>query len=192
MEQQIQSLIDSIRKEGIDKARSESDKIIEDAKKSAEKIISDAKAEAEKIISDADASAARLQASAEEAIRQSARNASLALKKDIEDKITALLRSDCRKALSLPDLCTIIRAAISEDVTGTAIEVPKEVFDELGDSLRSEFASEIEKGMEIRAASITGGFRIAAKDGSGYVDYSDDECTRLILPYLSDKLKEIL
>ena len=47
MEQQIQSLIDSIRKEGIDKARSESDKIIEDAKKSAEKIISDAKAEAE-------------------------------------------------------------------------------------------------------------------------------------------------
>ena len=148
MEQQIQSLIDSIRKEGIDKARSESDKIIEDAKKSAEKIISDAKAEAEKIISEADASAARLQASAEEAIRQSARNASLALKKDIEDKITAILSSDCRKALSLPDLCTIIRAAISEDVSGTAIEVPKEVFDERGDSLRSEFASEIEKGME--------------------------------------------
>ena len=54
-------------------------------------------------------------------------------------------------------------------------------------------ASEIAKGMEFRtSASISSGFRIAEKDGSGYVDYSDEECTRLLFPYLSDSLKEIL
>ena len=46
MELQIQDLVSSIRKEGIDAANSESERIIADAKAKAETIVADAKAEA--------------------------------------------------------------------------------------------------------------------------------------------------
>ena len=46
MELQIQDLVSSIRKEGIDAANSEASSIIAEAKKKAETIVADAKAEA--------------------------------------------------------------------------------------------------------------------------------------------------
>ena len=49
MEIKIEDLVSSIKKDGIDAANAEADKIIADAKAKAEKIIADAKAEQEKI-----------------------------------------------------------------------------------------------------------------------------------------------
>ena len=169
MEQQIQDLIDSIRKEGLDKANSEKERIIDEAKAQRDEILS-----------------------AKASIQQAARNASLSLRNEIESRITAILKAECRKALSLPELAGIIKAAVAADVSGKNIELPSSVFDSLGDNLKKEFADEIRNGLEIKPSSAASGFRISEKDGSGYVDYSDEECTRLILPYLSDALKEIL
>ena len=53
MAEEIQYLIDQIQKEGVDKAQSEAEKIINDAQSEAEKIISDAQSEAEKKILEA-------------------------------------------------------------------------------------------------------------------------------------------
>ena len=52
MEQQIQDLIASIKKDGIESATNESKKILEEARKEAERIVDEAKKERDKIIAD--------------------------------------------------------------------------------------------------------------------------------------------
>ena len=53
MEQQIQDLIASIRKEGIDSARAEADRIIQEAKDKADAIVREAEKERDKMVPDA-------------------------------------------------------------------------------------------------------------------------------------------
>ena len=193
MEQQIQDLVASIRKEGIETAKAEAGKLIADAKAQAAAIIRDAEAEKEKILSDARKAIELEKSSAEASITQAARNASLSLRKSIEEEFSRILRDGAGKAMHGEVLAALIKSAVSSDAAGKNVEISKEDMDSLRSSLSSVFASEIAKGMEFRtSASISSGFRIAEKDGSGYVDYSDEECTRLLFPYLSDSLKEIL
>ena len=118
MEQQIQDLIDSIRKEGLDKANSEKERIIDEAKAQRDEILRSAEEEKERIIKEAEKKAELLESSAKASIQQAARNASLSLRNEIESRITAILKAECRKALSLPELAGIIKAAVAADVSG--------------------------------------------------------------------------
>ena len=47
-----------------------------------------------------------------------------------------------------------------------------------------ELAEEIKNGLEIKPTKgVQAGFRLAAKDGSGYFDCSDDEIMQMLMPY---------
>lgn len=193
MEQQIQDLIASIRKDGIESAKAESDKIIASAEAKAASIIKDAEERSNALLSDARKEIEIARASSEAALKQSARDVSISLKKSIEDKYGAILRDAVAASMKGKNLITLITTVLDADVSGKAIEIPKEDFDALRTELSSSFAEEIKKGLEIRpSSSLSAGFRIAEKDGSGYIDYSDEECTKLLMPYLSDSLKEII
>ena len=91
MEQQIQDLVASIRKEGIDNAKAEADRIIQEAQAKADAIVKEAEKEREKMISDAEKSIALEKSSSEATIRQAARDVSLSLKKSIEDEYSKKL-----------------------------------------------------------------------------------------------------
>ena len=58
---------------------------------------------------------------------------------------------------------------------------------EVSDALKSALAKEIKDGLEIRPAKdVQQGFRLAAKDGSGYFDCSDDGIMEMLMPYFRD------
>lgn len=193
MEQQIQDLIASIRKEGIDTAKAESAKIIAEAEDKAASIVKAAEEKAQAIVSKAEKEVELSKASSEAAIKQAARDVSLSLKKSIEDKYTAILRDKSSVVLHGSELLSLIKMVLEGDVSGKRVEIPSADMKELRSSLSAEFAAEIAKGLEVQSSSsISSGFRIVEKDGSGYVDYSVDECVKLLKPYLSDSLKEIL
>ena len=80
MEIQIQDLVQSIKRDGIEEACKEADAIIADAKAKAEKIIADSKAQAEKNIE----SANREIESSKALIKQAERDAVLSVKKELE------------------------------------------------------------------------------------------------------------
>ena len=53
--------------------------------------------------------------------------------------------------------------------------------------LRQELAQELQNGLEIRPSKKVGaGFRLAAKDGSGYFDCSDEEIAQMLMPFFRD------
>lgn len=183
MELQIQDLVSSIRKEGLEAANAEAESIIAEAKKKAESIISGAKAEAQQFKDAAEKEIAILKESAEVGAEQAKRDAVLAFKTEIQGEFEKILASDIRKELTGDGLGKLIRAAVTgENVADYAAEVS-----EVSEALKQELAEEIKNGLEIRPSkSVQHGFRLAAKDGSGFFDCSDDGIMEMLMPYFRE------
>ena len=183
MELQIQDLVSSIRKEGLEAATAEAESIIAEAKKKAESILSGARSEAQQYKDAAEKEIAILKESAELGAEQAKRDALLAFKTEVQGEFEKILASDIRKELSGESLGKLIRAAITgENVADYAAEVS-----DVSEALKKELAEEIKNGLEIRPTKgVQQGFRLAAKDGSGYFDCSDDGIMEMLMPYFRE------
>ena len=183
MELQIQDLVSSIRKEGIDAANSESEKILADAKAKAEAIVADAKAEAKSTKELSEKEIGILKESAAVGAEQAKRDAMLSFKSEIQAEFEKILAARIPKEFSGEALGKLIRAVVQgEDVSQYAAEVST-----VSEELKAELANEIANGLEIRPTkSVAAGFRLAAKDGSGYFDCSDEEVMQMLMPYFRD------
>ena len=162
MELQIQDLVTSIRKEGVDAANAEADSIIAEARKKADAIISDAKAEAAAAKASAEKEIGVMKESAAVSAEQAKRDAMLSFKTEVQKEYEKLLKNDIRKELSGAALGKLIRAALSgEDVAQYSAEVAA-----VSDELKAELADEVRNGLEIKPTrGVNAGFRLAAKDG---------------------------
>ena len=180
MELQIQNLVSSIRKEGIEAANKEADSIIAEAKKKAEAIVAGAKTEAQQYKDGAEKEIAILRESAAVSAEQAKRDAVLSFKAEIQGEFEKILAADISKELSGAALGKLIRASVAgEDISAYAAEVS-----DVSDALKAELAQEIKGGLEIRPTkNVQQGFRLAAKDGSGYFDCSDDAIMEMLMPY---------
>ena len=180
MELQIQDLVSSIRKDGIDAANAEAEAIISEAKKKAEMIIADAKAEAKNIQETSEKEINILKESAALSAEQAKRDPMLAFKNEVQAEFEKILSAKIKNNLSDAALGKLIQAVVAdEDVQNYSVEVA-----EVSDSLKAELAEEIKNGLEIKPTkSVRAGFRLAAKDGSGYFDCSDEEIMQMLMPY---------
>ena len=180
MELQIQDLVSSIRKEGIDQANLQADAIIAEAKKKAEAIIADAKAEAARTKEASEKEITTLRESAIVSAEQAKRDALLAFKAEVQAAYERILAAKIRDSFTGESLGKLIRAAAEgEDLSAYTAEVA-----EVSESLTGELAEEIRAGLTIRPTKgIQAGFRLAANDGSGYFDCSDKEIMEMLMPY---------
>ena len=183
MELQIQDLVSSIKKDGIDSANQEAAAILADARKQADAIVAAAKAEADKLRGDAKAEIEVFKNSAQLDAQQAKRDAVLAFRQEIQREYEKLLSADVGKALDQQALVKLIQAAVQgEDVAAYTVEVGQ-----VTDGLRQELAQELKAGLEIRPSKKVGaGFRLAAKDGSGYFDCSEQEIAEMLMPFFRD------
>ena len=183
MELQIQDLVTSIRKEGVEAANAEAESIIAEAKKKADSLVAGAKAEAQQHKDAAEKEISILKESAAVSAEQAKRDAVLAFKTEIQGEFEKILAANIRKELKGDGLGKLIRAAVAgENVADYAAEVS-----EVSDALKKELADEIKKGLEIRPTKdVQHGFRLATKDGSGYFDCSDDGIMEMLMPYFRD------
>ena len=192
MEQQIQDLIASIKKDGIESATNESKKILEEARKEADRIVNEAKKERDKIIADGKKTIGIERESSISSVKQAARDVSLTLRKNLEEKFQKILGQKVSSALDEKVLAEAIVAVVKGESDGCVVEVNKDMVDKVNALLTSQFASDLEKGVTLRSSSsVSGGFRVYSKDGSAYIDLTDDEITKLLYPYLSSSLKEL-
>ena len=183
MELQIQDLVSSIRKEGVEAANAEAEAILAEAKKKADSIVSTAKNEAQQYKDTAEKEINILKESAEVSAEQAKRDAVLAFKTEIQGEFEKILKTKIGKELSGDGLGKLIRAAVAgENVADCVAEVA-----EVSEALKSELAKEIKDGLEIKPTKgVQTGFRLASKDGSGYFDCSDDGIMEMLMPYFRD------
>lgn len=180
MELQIQDLVSSIRKEGIDAANADAEVILADAKAKADNIVAQAKAEAKTIQDAAEKEISILKESAVVSADQAKRDAMLSFKSEVEAAFKKILEAKVKDSLKDEVLGTLIQKALEgEDLSKYAVEVA-----EVNDAVKAQLAQEIKNGLEIRPTkSVQYGFRLSAKDGSGYFDCSDDEIMEMLMPY---------
>ncbi len=194
MEQQIQDLINSIKKEGIDSATEESRKIIEEATLKAESIVKEAEKEKEKLLREGSLQLEKERASFNQSLKMAARDLSLSFRKEVEGKIQALLDSKVDGALDESSLSEILRTVIVSEFTGdVSVVLPESRRKEIAASLASELAGELKRGVELTfSQSLQGGFKVVAKDGRAYIDLSDEEIVKLLYPYISQSVRELI
>ena len=87
MDDQLQSLIDKIKKEGVASAETSAAQIIAEAEKKAAQIIADAKSQAAGIVKEAKAESERLEKSSEDAIKQAGRNLLISFRDGITSEL---------------------------------------------------------------------------------------------------------
>ena len=177
MEIQIQDLVQSIRRDGIEEARKEADAIIAQAKARADEIVAASEAQAQKNIDNAN----RQIESSKALITQAARDAVLSVRKELELLMERILADKVAQDLSEESLARLVVAALDgEDPAKYAVEV-----DSAKAALKSALAKQIEKGLEIRPVKGAS-LKLCCKDGSGFFDFSDEEIASLLRPFLGE------
>ncbi len=178
MEIQIQDLVQSIKRDGIEEAKKEAEAIVNAAKAQAAEIVAASKVEAEKNIENAN----REIESSKALIKQAERDAVLSVKKELEQILERIMADKVAKDLSEKSLAALITAAVgNEDPSKYTVEIA-----EAKTSLKAALAKQIEKGLEIRPVKGMSGMRLCCKDGSGFYDFSEEEIAALLRPFLGD------
>ncbi|MBR1582597.1 MAG: V-type ATP synthase subunit E [Spirochaetales bacterium] len=177
MEIQIDDLVQSIKRDGIEQARKEADAILVTAKAQANDIIAASKAEAERNLENA----RREIESSKALILQAQRDAVLSVRKELGAMLERIMADKVAKELSEASLAKLVIAAIgNDDPAKFAVEI-----EEAKASIRSTLAKQIEKGLEIHPAKGVG-LKLCCKDGSGFYDFSDEEIASLLKPFLGE------
>ena len=198
MDIQLQELIEKIKKDGVASAESAAAKIIADAEKKAASIVSDAEAKADSIIKTAKAETERMEKASEDAIAQAGRNLIITFRDGINKELSALVNAETEKAMDNDLLKKIIPDAVkawaaNNEATDISILLPAKDVKALESGLKTALKGKISKGLEIKAdASLSAGFRIGAKGGEAFYDFSAEEVASLFSAYLNPKTTELM
>ena len=100
MSEDLQSLLEKINREGVEKAQAAADEIVAEAKAEAAALVKEAEAAAAKAKAEAELAAQDYAKRAAETIRQAARDTVISVEGAITAKLTALLAKDVKLALA--------------------------------------------------------------------------------------------
>jgi len=196
MELQIQDLVASIKRDGIEEAEKKAAEIISEADRKAEEIIASAKKEAGKLVDEAKKDIDVRDQSARASLQQAARDVQLSLKKALQEQLDRLLEKQIAQAFDSKALVDLIAKVVSSGIADPAksvIELDEKACKALAMDLKAKLANEIKAGLEIRpVAGVDAGFRIADKDGSGFYDFGAEETASMMAPFLSPAIQEIV
>ena len=166
MSEDLQNLLDKIQQEGVDKAKSEADRLIAEANQKAREIVAEAKSTAEAYAEDAKTQAESYKASSLRTIQQAAANTVIEVEKSVTAILEKLLLKDVNLVLGETNLVAdLAMEAIRNYLTGDGkIEVAAS--QKLLDTLRNKLAAEASQGVELVLDEKTGaGFRVLLADG---------------------------
>jgi V/A-type H+-transporting ATPase subunit E len=197
MEIQLQELIDTIKKDGIESASEEASRIKAQAEDDARCIVETAQKEAADIVARGKADAERSEKAGLAALEQASRNLVLAFKGEIEALLAKIIAARVDSSYGDDTLKVIIPDVVKNWAAKGADSLDLILGEESLGKLRSFFndqlAAELSRGVELKSdRNLGAGFHIANKDGSAYYDFSAESVAELLSAYLNPKLSEIL
>jgi V/A-type H+-transporting ATPase subunit E len=174
---QLKELIDTIHRDGVDKARQDGDTLLRQARAKADAIVADARAQAEALLANARQEQERLEHSGRESLKHVSRDLLLKVRQQLESLFSALLKEKALQALNDKEITAAIAAMIAnwspERQGKIELLLPSKQFEAMAKALRTAMAGKIAAGIEIKAAAeLDNGFRVAEKDGQAYYDFS--------------------
>jgi len=198
MEEKLQSLLERIREEGVEKAREESDRLIREAEQKAEHIRTEADQQAKRIREQAEADAESHKRNVEAELKLSAAQAI----SDLEQKITQLITA---KALGEPTeeafsdagfLKGLIEQLIAKwDAQSgeMALYLSPEHQEALHQYVEEQMRASLDQGLEIKPApTVRNGFRIGPADGRYVISFTSEDFKTFFAGHLRPHIKKLL
>lgn len=197
MDIKLDSLIDKIKKDGVDKANKKAREIIESANNKAGDIVEEAKKKAASILEKANDEANKLKSNTQSSLKQAARDTALATKdqiiklfnKILKEKISEELDSEFVKKLILKisDKWSLkkeerLEALVSKDDISKLLQL-------LSGEIKKQAKGEIEVKVN---NSIDRGFRIGIKGKDIHYDFTDESILESLKEFLNPAIAAML
>ena len=200
MQNKLQELTDKLYNEGLAKGKQEAEQLKANAKNEAAQIIAQAKEEAQQILAKAQSEAAELKVKSENDVKMASQQAFTAIKKQIEEVITAKSLAPVKEAVAdtafLKEIIKAIVAAFNPQNTDSValdLILPLDKKEELDSFAKETLAKICTAGVDVQfSKGVQGGFKIAPK-GEGYIlSFTDKDFENIIAEYLRPKTKSLL
>ena len=201
MAEELQSLLEKIQRDGIEKAAAERDEIVKNANAEAAAILAAARAEAEKMRADAANDAEALKKRAESAIRQAARDILLELKSELQRRVAAVTRNRMDAALSSEFIAGLVReiattALSSADKAASGkleVMVGPAKCEEVAKLITASVGADLVEKMTIFPNAAAGrGLKVSVEGNEVFFDFSDAALTEMICEYAGSRISAVI
>ena len=195
MADELQALLDRITDQELKKVDAERELILAQAKTDAAEIIKSAKAEAEATVATARQEAALFTQKGEEALRQASRDVLLALRSELENRVTGTVEAMMRETLAGDNLAAVIANLVTQYVAGQGeidqiqlLVSPAELAT-LEKAVKTRLVEDLRQRCDLApSAGVAGGFKLVFKNTGVMYDFTDQALAEAVATYLSPQV----
>ena len=184
----LQSLLEKINRDGVEKAEAEAKKIVDAAKARASAVVADAEAAAAKMREDAERDTAAYVARAEESLRQAARDTVIKVENSILALLEKTLAKDVEKALSdEKTICDLVAEAVKGLASPATVSLPPA----LAPAVKARLAANEQVTVVLDEVSGSG-FSVKTDGGRVESSFSAEDIASEIAKRLSPDLAKLI
>jgi V/A-type H+-transporting ATPase subunit E len=188
MSEDLQSLLEKINRDGVEKAKAEAARIIAEAKAKADALVKSAAEEAERAKADAKKAAEDYTARAEETIGQAARDTVLKVKASVSALLENALAKDVDRALSDEKTVT---GLVADAIKGLVGPVEVAVSPKLASALKAQLAAQGSVTV-VTDEDIGAGFSVKTDGGRVEHTFTEDAIAAEIAKRLRPELAKLV
>ncbi|MBC8207388.1 MAG: ATPase [Kiritimatiellales bacterium] len=198
MAEELQPLLDQIRKEGIEKAETEAAEILSKAKEKAAQMVREAEAKAKELLAKAETDSEVFTRRSIATLEQSARDVLITVGQGIENILSEIVTASVDEVLGIEVLekMMVSMAKSCADQHGeTRIEllVSEADQDELVKFFASKYSDKMVEGLELHVDNeILKGFKVSFADDHVYLDFTQEAIAEALSAFLRPKLADIV
>ena len=198
MAEELQHLIERIRKEGVESGEKAADSLVAEAKKKAAAIVADAQKQAKELVAKAETDAAAFAERGKKTLEQAARDLLISIGGAVGNVVGGMVDSKVSAALT-PELMAqmLLKLADAYGKSGGAGGIVAMLGEADAAALKAVFAKEYQSqlvnGIQIESdKEIFKGFRVGVKGGQVFHDFTKDSIAESLANFLRPDLAQIV
>lgn len=200
MAEELQSLLDRIQRDGVQKATEEKEQMLHAARGEAEAIVRQAEERAAEVRKQAEGDAALTERRAHAAIRQGSRDILLALREDLQQRLRTVVLACVGEAMTperMGQLILAMQKAYLERSGGGEVTLDVMLNAKDLEALESLCRGALVKDLKTQPRLLQGndlgaGLKLAVKDQDVFFDFTDESITDLVCSYVGPRLAALL
>lgn len=195
MAEQLQSLLERIQKDGVEKADAEAARIVQEARNASARTLREAEEKAATLVKKAEKDGELFAERGRRAVEQAARDVILSVHQAVTKTVETLVRGDVAGALAPEQVAGLIATLVKGYAAGETAQavVPQDQQAAILKHVQSRLGQEAAKGLTLQGdARVLAGFRISKTGSKVEHDFTDAAITEAICKLLRPGLAELV
>ena len=198
-EKKLDSLLERIYQDGVEKSNKKADEIISNAKSEADRIIKEAEAKSEEIVKEAERKSEELKKNTITDVRMAGEQSISALKQRVKELVTAKVLEDGLKgAFADADflknliLEVVKKWDISSGDSDVTVYFPESKKGDIDSAFEKSIKSAIKNATINFDKKLSNGFKIVPEGGNYQLQFTDEDFVEFFSDYIKAKTEEVI